>query len=136
MSIGLEPLTEREELLLLSQWKHLPRESLPSGTPLRTWPSKKTDVVVENGPDQPRPPHSPSHYFDFELLAALPFMKVVLDIVELELTMAVGIAVYLADALHLTLINGLLLGGRMPYNFAPCKWIAAISDFFNGVPLV
>ena len=37
---------------------------------------------------------------------------------------------------HLELVNSLLLGGRMPYNFLHDHWTLAVQDYLDGKPLI
>ena len=70
-------------------------------------------------------------------LAKLPCMQVVMEVADLgRQQLAVRIAAFSVSCMHLKLLNGLLLGGKMVYKFPHWAWITAVQDFLNGSPLI
>ena len=63
-----DPLTEREQLLLLSLWRRVTLPCLPNNCALRTWLSQKRDVHASHGPDHNASPHSVDRDVDYETL--------------------------------------------------------------------
>ena len=63
-----DPLTRREQLLLLSLWGRIQVTCLPSQCALRTWLAKKLDVPIAHGPDHERSPHAYDKEVDCEPL--------------------------------------------------------------------
>ena len=53
-----DPLTKREQLLLLSLWRRVLIPCLPNQCALRTWLAQKKDIPILHGPDNPASPHS------------------------------------------------------------------------------
>ena len=51
------PLTKREQLLLLSLWRRVQLLCLPNQCALRTWLANKVDIHVSHSPDNVRSPH-------------------------------------------------------------------------------
>ena len=135
-----DPLTEREELLLLSLWKRVSRPCLAPMVAVRTWLFEKTDVPLYSGPDHLDSPHSIHRCADFKEIASTPCMQVVMNVVNLKLTpqehLAVRIVAFSMSSSHLKLLNGLLLGGSIPYNFPHCAWKEAVQDYLDGKPLI
>ena len=99
-------------------------------TAVRTWLFEKADVPLHRGPDHRDSPHSMHRRIDFEELASTPCMEIAVNAADLELilqqTLAVRSVVFSASCL----LNGLLLGGSLPYNFPHCAWKKAVQDYF------
>ena len=106
----------------------------------RTWLAEKTDVPNHHGPDHPNSSHSIYRWVDFEELASSPCMNIVMTADGLDMTLqqmlAVRIVAYPLSIAHLKLLNGLLLGSIMPYNFSHCAWKTAVQDYLDGTPLI
>ena len=47
---------------------------------------------------------------------------------------ALRIVAYCVAIEHLEVVNSLLLGGRMPFNFLYDHWTAAVQDYLDGKP--
>lgn len=98
----------------------------------RTW--------LAHGPDHPNSPHSIYRWVDFEELASSPCVNIVMRADGLDMTLqrmlAVRIVAYPFSIAHLKLLNGLLLGSIMPYNFSHCAWKTAVQDYLDGTPLI
>ena len=61
-----DPLTKREQLLLLSLWRRVLPPCLPNQCALRTWLARKKDIPILHGPENPASPHSFDRKVDFE----------------------------------------------------------------------
>ena len=118
-SFAPDPLTEREKLLLLSLWRRVRVPCLPNATALRTWLAQKVDVPYGHGPDHRASPHSVIRQVDFESLFQIECMQIATSGETMELTqeqaLAVRVLAYALSCEHLDLLNGLLLGGSLPY---------------------
>ena len=49
--------------------------------------------------------------------------------------LALRIVAYSIAIEHLEVVNSLLLGGRMPFNFLHDHWTSAVQDYLDGKPL-
>ena len=63
-----DPLTRREQLLLLSLWRRIRIPCLPNQCALRTWLANKVDIPVDHGPDHVKSPHAYDNQVDSEPL--------------------------------------------------------------------
>ncbi len=63
-----DPLTHREQLLLLSMWRRIRIPCLPNPCALRTWLANKTDIPRSHGPDHEKSPHAVDKVVFFEPL--------------------------------------------------------------------
>ena len=122
LRIHPDPLTRREQLLLLSLWKRIQVTCLPSQCALRTWLAKKLDVPVAHGPDHDRSPHAYDKEVDCEPLfkglamqaaCAAPHENTTATPTKEQL-LALRMVAYGLSTDHLEVLTSLLLGGRMP----------------------
>ena len=125
-----EPLTHREQLLLLSLWRRIQATCLPSQCALRTWLAKKLDVPIAHGPDHERSPHAYDKEVDCEPLfkglamqaaCAAPRENTTATPTKEQL-LALRMVAYGLSTDHLEVLTSLLLGGRMPFNFLHDHW--------------
>ena len=139
-----DPLTEREQLLLLSMWRRITVPCLPNNCALRTWLGQKIDVPRAHGPDHGDSPHSVDRKVKFEPLFQSLAMQVAtsgsLTCTDLEPTreqlLALRMVAFALSAEHLQLLTGLLLGGTMTFNFLHDHWTTAVQDYLDGKPLM
>ena len=138
-----DPLTKREQLLLLSLWRRVLIPCLPNQCALRTWLAQKKDIPISHGPDNKASPHAydkdvafASIFQDLAMQAATnpPVDSDVLHPMRPQL-LALRIVAYCIAIEHLEVVNSLLLGGRMPFNFLHDHWTAAVQDYLDGKPL-
>ena len=61
-----DPLTHREQLLLLSMWRRIRVPCLPNQCALRTWLANKLDIPISHGPDHEKSPHAVDKAVQFE----------------------------------------------------------------------
>ena len=137
---GPGPLTEREQLLLLSLWRRGRVACLPNATALRTWLDKKVDIPFGHGPDHSESPHSLIREVASEPLFQIERMQIATSGETMEITKEETLAIrVLACALsreHLELLNGLLLGGSLPFNFPHDLWKHSVQDYLDGKQLM
>ena len=57
--VSPEPLTAREEQLLLSRWVRIPLKKVPISHAAHTWLHEKLDLPKDSSPDCSESPHSP-----------------------------------------------------------------------------
>ena len=53
-----------------------------------------------------------------------------------EQILAVRVLAYALSCEHLELLNGLLLGGSLPFNFPQHPWKQSVQDYLDGKPLM
>ena len=75
-----DPLTKREQLLLLSLWRRIQLPCLPNQCALRTWLANKVDIPVSHGPDHVKSPHAYDKEVDYEPLFQGLAMQVATDL--------------------------------------------------------
>ncbi len=96
------------------------------------------DVPLHCGPDHRDSPHSIHRRVDYEELFSTWCMQIATSAVNLDLTaqktLGVRIVAYSVSCIHLELLNGLLLGGSVPYNFLHHVWKKAVQDYLDGKP--
>ena len=138
-----DPLTRREQLLLLSMWRRIRVPCLPSQCALRTWLANKVDIPVTHGPDHEKSPHAYGVEVDYETLfkglaiqAATVAPEGTAETPTKEQLLALRMVAYGLSTDHLELLTSLLLGGRMPFNFLHDHWNAAVQDYLDGKPLL
>ena len=135
-----DPLTEREQLLLLSLWGRVLVACFPPLTAVRTWLSLKTDVPLHHGPDHRNSPRSIHRQADYETFFSGACMQIAPGQGDLEVTpqqtLAVRIVAFSLSCAHLDILNGLLLGGSLPYNFSHRLWKKSVQDYLDGKPLI
>ena len=138
-----DPLTRREQLLLLSLWRRMRHQGLPNQCALRTWLAQKVDIPISHGPDHERSPHAYDKEVDYESIFQDLAMQAatnpppdsdVLHPTRQQL-LALRIVAYSIAIEHLEVVNSLLLGGRMPFNFLHDHWTSAVQDYLDGKPL-
>ena len=134
-----DPLIEREQLLLLSLWRRMRVPCLPNNTALRTWLSQKGgDVPLAHGPDHSLSPHSVIRDVDYKTLFQSERMQIATTSDSMEPTgeqaLAVRMLAFALSCEHLELLNGILLGGTMP--FTHDLWMHAVQDYLDGKPLI
>ena len=128
-----DPLTKREQL-----------PCLPNQCALRTWLANKVDIPVSHGPDNVRSPHAYDKEVDYEPLFQGLAMQVATDPPSdssilhptKQQLLALRMVAFGISIEHLELVNSLLLGGRMPYNFLHDHWTLAVQDYLDGKPLI
>ena len=138
-----DPLTHREQLLLLSLWRRIRIPCLPNQCALRTWLANKVDIPVAHGPDHPKSPHAYDKDVDYEPLFQGLAMQAAtnppIDGLTLHPTrqqiLALRLVAYGISIEHLKVLNSLLLGGRMTFNFLHDYWTSAVQDYLDGKPL-
>ena len=139
-----DPLTRREQLLLLSLWRRIQVTCLPSQCALRTWLAKKLDIPIALGPDHERSPHAYDKEVDYEPLfkglamqaaCAAPRENTTATPTKEQL-LALRMVAYGLSTDHLEVLTSLLLGGRMPFNFLHDHWQSAVQDYLDGKPLI
>ena len=139
-----DPLTRREQLLLLSMWRRIQVPCLPNQCALRTWLASKLDIPVAHGPDHVKSPHAYDKEVGYEpLFKGLAMQAATTAPAEgttvtptKEQLLALRMV---ADGLstdHVELLTSLLLGGRMPFNFLHDHWKIAVQDYLDGKPLL
>ena len=120
-----DPLTRREQLLLLSMLRRIRVPCLPNQCALRTWLANKLDIPVAHGPDHVQSPHADDKEVDYEPLfqglamqaaTGAPAEGTTLTPTKEQL-LALRMVAYGLSTDHLEVLNSLLLGGRMPFNF-------------------
>ena len=130
-------LSLKEQLPLLSLWRRIRVPCLPNDSALRTWLSRKGDVPLAHGP----------HIWSFvksitrhETLFQSECMQIATTSNSMEPTreqaLAVRMVAFALSCEHLELLNGLLLGGTMPFNFPHDLWMHAVQDYLDGKPLI
>ena len=120
-----DPLTKREQLLLLSLWHRIQLPCLPNQCALRTWLANKVDIPVSHGPDHVKSPHAYDKEVDYEPLFQGLAMQVATDLPPdssvlhptRQQLLALRLVAFGISIEHLEVLNSLLVGGRMPYNF-------------------
>ena len=129
-----DPLTEREILLPLSLWRRMRVPFLPNNT------SQKSDVPLAHGPDHRHSPHSVIREVDYETLFQSECMQIATTSDSMEPTreqaLAVRMLAFPLSCEHLELLNGLLLGGTMPFNFPHDLCMHSAQDYLDGRPLI
>ena len=139
-----EPLTHREQLLLLSLWGRIKVTCLPSHCALRTWLAKKLDVPTAHGPDHDKSPHAYGKEVDCALLLnglamqaarAAPHDNTTATPTKEQL-LALRMVAYGLSTDDLEVLTTLLLSGRMPFDFMHDHWQRAVQDYFDGKPLI
>ena len=136
-----EPLTKREQLLLLSMWRRIRVPCLPNQCALRTWLGQKLDAPHSHGPDHDDSPHSIDKQVKFEPLFKGLAMQVAtsgsLSCDELQPTREQLLALRIGLSTdHLELLTSLLLGGTITFNFLHDHWTTAVQDYLDGKPLM
>ena len=85
-------------------------------------------------------PHSVLRQVDFEPLFQIECVQIATRRDTMELTweqaLAVRVLAYALLCEHLDLLNGLLLGGSLPYNFPHHLWKQSVQDYLDGKPLM
>ena len=139
-----DPLTRREQLLLLSLWRRIQVSCLPNQCALRTWLANKLDIPIAHGPDHEKSPHAYDKEVGYEPLfkglamqaaTAAPSGSTTVTPTKEQL-LAFRMVAYGLSTDHLEVLTGLLLGGRMPFNFLHDHWQSAVQDYLDGKPLI
>ena len=136
-----DPLTHREQLLLLSLRRRIRIPCLPNQCALRTWLANKVDIPVAHG--HVKSPHAYDKEVDYEPLFKGLAMQAATNPPTDGLTLrptrqqllALRLVAYGISIEHLEVLNSLLLGGRMPFNFLHDYWTSAVQDYWDGRPL-
>ena len=139
-----DPLTRRDQLLLLSMWRRIKVPCLPNQCALRTWLANKLDIPVAHGRDHVKSPHADDKEVDYEpLFKGLAMQAATAAPAEgttvaptKEQLLALRMVAYGLSTDHLQVLTSLLLGGRMPFNFLHDHWTSAVQDYLDGKPLL
>ena len=137
-----DPLTRREQLLLLSMWRRIQVPCLPNQCALRTWLANKLDIPVAHGPDHVKSPRAYDKEYE-PLFKGLAMQAATVAPAESttetptkEQLLALRMVAYGLSTDHLEVLTSLLLGGRMPFNFLHDHWKSAVQDYLDGKPLL
>ena len=103
----------------------------------------EVDIPVDHGPDHVKSPHAYDNQVDSEPLFKGLAMQAATwppaDGLTLHPTrqqlLALRLVAYGVSTDHLEVLNSLLLGGRMPFNFLHDHWTSAVQDYLDGKPL-
>ena len=132
------PLTEREELLLLSMWLSVPRDSLSLFHSANTWLSRKKDIPARAGPDRADSPHSPEAKEPHEWWRS-EYFKPMFKAFSLENRVEMMITLrIMADTMtiaQLRQLTSILLGGAAPSCFNRREWLEVVRDSLDQSPL-
>ena len=139
-----DPLTHREQLLLLSMWRRTRVPCLPNQCALRTWLAHKLDIPISHDPDHGKSPHAVDKAVQFEPLfkslamqAAASGSMICDELAPTkEQLLALRMVAYGLSTDHLELLTSLLLGGTMTFNFLHDHWTAPVQDYLDGKPLL
>ena len=138
-----DPLTHREQPLLLSQWRRVRVPCLPNQCALRTWLANKADIPTSHGPDHDKSPHAVDKDVLYEpLFKSLAMLAATTDPPNGQLSptkerlLALRMVAFGLSMDHLETLTSLLLSGRMTYNFLHDRWTAAVQDYLDGKPLM
>ena len=131
-----EPLSGREEQLLLSRWARIPMKNLSILHAAHTWLHRKRDLPIEASPECPD--SNPEHtHMDSELAKYLaPLFQPIKPSLEAEVLLTLRV---MADTMSLDALrklNSILLGGRYSH-VNRTHWLEVVQDSFNrtGTPV-
>ena len=129
-----EPLTYREEQLLLSQWARTPLKKLPITHAAHTWLNNKQDLPRDCSPDCPASPHSPkpvSKLADKELIRyCAPLFQPIEPGQDEEILLKLRFMVDTMSLDTLRQLNSLLLGGHFTH-LNRKQWLKVVQDSLN-----
>ena len=136
-----EPLSKREELLLLSMWKRVPADQLPPHCAVATWLSAKKDLPANADPGGERSPHAVGVSTDISLLRELTCWNVLWQEPKDESEtkhqlLALRILAYTMTEEQLSILVRLLLGDDSVTDFPHSRWCTAVKEMCAGYPLL
>ncbi len=138
-----DPLTRREQLLLLSMWRRIRFPCLPNQCALRTWLANKTDVPRSHGPDHEESPHAwDKAILSQPLYECLAMRAALADPPQgglsptKEQLLALRMVAYGLSTEHLEILTSLLLSGQMAFDFPHDHWTLAVQDYLDGKSLL
>ena len=132
------PLTEREELLLLSMWLRDSKDNLSLFHSANTWLSRKQDLLDQASPDRADSPHSPRSNAALEWSRASwfkPLFETYPPERQVETMLILRVMADTMSTTRLQQLTSVLLSGTAPPSFNRREWITVVRDSLDQTPM-
>ena len=129
---------EKEELLLLSLWLRVPRDSLSLFHSANTWLFRKQDIPDLAGPDCSSSPHSSTSKAADEWCRAkyfAPLFQAYRIENKVSVMLTLRAMVDIMSLTHLRQLVEILLSGAAPTSFNRREWLEVVRDSLEQSPI-